>query len=570
MRARTSVLIAAAAALVIAYALYSSGPRVPDSSVLVVELSGELVEAPPLDSLSQLLARGPALPTMILQLDKAAADERIDGLLVHVRPLSIGYAQLQELRDALLRVRERGKPVIALLDVGTMNATRELYLASAADQVYLVPGFLGPLAGISGHFLHLGGLMEKLGIRVEYERSGEYKSAPEMFAAREMSEPARRNATALIDGLFEQIVAGIAEGRGLEPEQVRKLVDEAPTTGAEYVASGLADGIADRSDVLELAGLEGAETVELSLYAQVDPRSLKLRDGPAIAVIFGHGTIVPGQGSRRTAGFAAERIARALETAAKDDDVRAIVLRIDSPGGSPLASDRLWRLIERTKEKLPLVISMGNAAASGGYYVASAATAIVAQPATFTGSIGVFLIRPSYAGLYEKLDIHTEVIQRGALATLSSGDQPLTPAQRARTRSFVRSLYEEFIERVASGRDIAPEEVERLGQGQVWLGHAALENGLVDAVGGLHTAVELAAREAGIDEGVDPERRIFPGPRSLGQQIQDMMRGELRGELRGALLDAFSPLRLPGLLHASVLLLDGEIAYLPSWWLEID
>ena len=178
----------------------------------------------------------------------------------------------------------------------------------------------------------------------------------------------------------------------------------------------------------------------------------------------------------------------------------------------------------------------------------------------------MFLIRPSYARLYEKLDIQTEVIQRGALATLSSSDKPLTPAERDRTRSFVLSLYEEFIDRVSTGREIAPEEVDRLGQGRVWLGDAALANGMVDAMGGLHTAVQLAAREAGLEEGVDPERRIFPGPRSLGQQIQDMM----RSDLRGALLDALSPVRLPEILHASVLQLDGQIAYLPTWWLQID
>ncbi len=565
MRRLIGVLLAAAVVLMIAYALVSSGPQVPDSSVLVLEVAGELGEAPPLDALQQFLAAGPALPTLVLQLDKAAADPRIEGVLLHLRPVQAGFAQIQELRDALARLRLAGKPVIALLELSSLNATREVYLASAADQVYVVPGFLGSFAGLSGNFMFFGGLLDKAGVTVEYERIGAFKSAPETFAERGMSQPARDNANELLDGLFEQIVEGVADGRGLSRDQVRRLIDDAPSTGAEYVDAGLANGIADRSEVLELAGLGGSEELDLETYLQVDPQSLSLRDGPVLGLVFAQGTIVPGEGGRGSRGFAADRVARALESAAEDPDVHAIVLRIDSGGGSALASDQLWRVIRRIAEDRPVVISMGNAAASGGYYLASAASAIVAQPGTITGSIGVFFLRPSFAKLYEKLDVHTEVFARGELSGMAGSAARFTARERERARSVVESLYQDFVQRVSTGRELSSQEVDRLGRGRIWLGSAAYERGLVDEMGSLHTAVERAKLEAGLEANVDPVRRIFPGPRGLGEQVRDLMRGELRGWLLRELLPL--ELRTP-LLEASARL-GGDFAYLPSFWLEL-
>jgi len=549
----------------IAFALFSSGPEVPDSSVLTIELGGPVAEMPPMDPIERFFSQGLALPTLILQLDKAAADPRIQAVLFHIRPLQGGFAQVQELRQGIERVRAAGKPVICLLDMATLNATRELYLATAADKVYLVPAFLGPMAGIAGQFMHLGGLLDKVGVAVEYERVGEYKSAVETFAGYGMSEPARENANALLDGLYAQLVDGIASGRKLEPELVRELVEQAPSTGAEYMSAGLADGIADRDDVLEKAGFADAEEVGLGTYVHVDPTDLELRNGPPVALIFAQGTIVSGGGGRGSRSFSAGRVADALEAASDDEDVQAIVLRIDSGGGSALASDELWRVIRRTAEDTPVVISMGNAAASGGYYLASAANVIVAEPATLTGSIGVFLIRASFGGLYEKLGVDAEVIVRGDYAAINANANLLTEEQRTRTQSIVRSAYDDFLDRVAEGRDMTREEVDQLGRGQVFLGQVAFERGLVDAVGGLHTAVELAKEEAGIDPDVDVERRVYPGPRGL----RDQLREALSGSLRDSLIDAVLPRELPPILDAATALLDGELALLPPYWVEI-
>ena len=565
---RSRLLIAAfvAVALVVAVALFSSGVSIPEGSVLVVELGGELPEAPAADLLDRLSGSGGAmaLPTLLLQLDKARVDERVAAVLLQIRPLDVGYARLQELRDALARLRSAKRRVIALLDLQTLNATREMYLATAADEIYVVPTFLGPLSGVAGQYLHMGGFLSKLGIAVEFERIGDYKSAPEQYAGTQMSAPARAQANELLDGLYEQIVSGIAAGRGMEPASLRALIDQAPSTGKEYVDTGLANGIAGREEVLARAGLEKAEEIELATYAHVDPVELGLRNGPRIALIFGEGTILPGEGSVGSRAFAADRIQEALEEARDDESVRAIVLRINSGGGSALASEQMWRSVQAARQKKPVVVSMADAAASGGYYVASAANGIVAEPATLTGSIGVFLLRPSLGELFNKLEIHSELIKRGRLAGLQAADSQLSSDERERVRTVVRSLYEEFLGRVSTGRNMPVADVDKLGQGHVWLGARAKEQGLVDELGGLDTAVAFAMRESGLDPALDPERVVMPGPRSLGEQIQDVLRGEWRTQLLAGVVGR------PLLDHAQALLALREgAAYLPSDWIEI-
>jgi protease-4 len=553
-------------AIFIALAWFGGGPSIPDRGVLVVELSGELEEAPPTDWYAQFTARGPALPTLILQLDKAGADGRIVGVIVQVRGLDLGLARIQELRDAITRLRATGKTVIALLDLARLNATRELYLASAAERIYVVPGYLGPVAGIAGEVLTLGGLLAKGGIAVEYERIGSYKSAPEILAERELSDVARKSIDELIDGLYEQMVAGIAAGRELTPDAVRALVDASPGTPEEYVAADLADGIADRAELLDLAEFEGAEEVELSDYAEVDPREVGLRDGPAIGLVFGDGTIEQSRGRVPRAGvFEADAIVKALRDAADDEEVRAIVLRVNSPGGSPLASDEIWRELRAVKKQKPVVVSMGDAAASGGYYVASAADAIVAQPATQTGSIGVYLQRVTLGRLFEKLEIGTEVFARGRHATLLASSRALTGEQRERIRELVAAEYEEFLSRVSSGRGLPREAVDAVGQGRVFLGTAAREVRLVDELGGLDAAVARAKREAGIAAEVDPKRVVFPGARSLIEQIEEVTRGDLAGTLLHSLLAA----RVPAVVRAWESVGEGEIALLPPYWIVI-
>ncbi|MEX2206187.1 MAG: signal peptide peptidase SppA [Myxococcota bacterium] len=559
-------LLALSVAGMIAAALWSARARVPENAVLVLELGGELDESPPRDLLGQWQARGPALPSLLLLLDMAVADERVKGVLVHVRPLSVGYARIQELRDALSRVRSAGKPVIALIDATSLNATRELYLASSADKIFVEPASLAPLAGISGQFLHLAGFFEKIGVEWQVSRVGIYKSAVEQFAAREMSPKAREMTDGLLDGIFAQIVDGIAAGRGLEPAAVRALIDAAPGTPDELVAAKLADGIAARQEVLEKAGLTGANELESDSYIRVDATTLGLRSGPTVALVFGEGAIVEERGRGFSKVFAADETVKALDAAAEDDAIRAVVLRVNSPGGGAQPSDKVWRALARVRAKKPVVVSMADAAASGGYYVASGANAIVAEPATLTGSIGVFLLRPSFVGLYEKLAIDSEVIERGAYASVTGGDRPFTPEQQARTDSFIAASYRDFVSRVAEGRGLSTDAVDALGQGRVWLGSDAFARKLVDEVGGLRTAVERARREAGIENEPDPVRLILPAPRSPTEQVRELIRGDV---LRDQLLRALLPADMPFAFALDWLPLDGALAYLPPYWIEI-
>jgi len=558
-------LLAFAVAGMIAAALWSARARVPEQAVLVLELGGELDEAPPRDLLGQLQARGPALPSLLLLLDMAVADARVKAVLVHVRPLAVGYARIQELRDALGRVRGAGKPVVALVDGGSLNATRELYLASAASKVFVEPSALAPLAGISGQFVFLAGFFEKIGIEWEVSRVGEYKSAAEQFAAREMSPQAREMTDSLLDGIFGQIVEGIAAGRELEPAEVRALIERAPGTPDELVAARLADGVAERENVLEKADLRGAEEVEADTYLRVDAQSLGLRSGPTIALVFGDGALVEERGRGFSQVFAADETVKSLDEAAKDDEIRAVVLRVNSPGGGVQASDKVWRAIQRVRAKKPVVVSMADAAASGGYYVASAASTIVAEPATLTGSIGVYLLRPSFSGLYEKLAIGTQAIERGPYAGVAGGDRPFTPAQQARTDEFIAQSYRDFVSRVSEGRGIPADGVDALARGRVWLGSDAFARKLVDEIGGLRTAVERARREAKLESEPDPVRLILPAPRSPAEQLRELVRGDLRERLLQALL----PVELPFAAALEWLPSSGALAYLPPYWIEI-
>ena len=548
----------------VVFVVLPRGPEIPSEGVLVVELGGDLQDEPPVDPLARLMAEGWALPTLLLQLEKAAVDERVRGILLHIRPLSIGFARVQELRDAIVELREAEVPVAALLDMATLNATRELYLASAADEIYLVPGFMGPFVGIAGEFLFLGELMDRVGLDFEYERIGRYKSAPETLAEREMSPPAREMMAELLDTLFAQVVRGIALARELEVDHVRALVDEAPATPEQYLESGLADGVASRAEIVQLIGGEGVEEIELSAYVDVDPRELGLRTGPSIALVFGEGLIVQSAG-RATFGaelFTADRVVAALREAGRDAEIQAVVLRVNSGGGSALASDEIWREVASLQERKPVVVSLSDVAASGGYYVASAAGAVLAEPATITGSIGVYMRRVNLGRLYEKLGIHAEVMTRGRLSSILVSSRPMTPEQRELTRSLVEAAYAQFLKRVSEGRGMSPEEVDEVGRGRVWLGETAHALGLVDEIGGLSAAVERAKRDAGIPADVDPRRVIFPGPRSLAEEIIELLRGST---------DPFAPLArlgIPKPLRGWLALLPEELAYLPAAWLE--
>ena len=538
-RARRSLLgLAIGLVSLGALAQCSRGPDVPQGATLSLTIEGEYSES----EVNPLFARvfgGPkhSLLSLYSALRKAELDPRIAGVVVRVRDLGMGWGRAQEIRDALLRVRKAGKHTTAVLEVEGLGSGA-YFVASAAERVVANPASRSPLLGFAAEPLFLAGLFEKLGVMVEYERVGDYKSAVEMFANEKMSDANREMTNAILDSTEASFLGAVARERGLPPAALRELLDTAPGSPQELLDAKLVDEIAYYEDVVK-----DAHVVEGDDYEGVDLASLGVKPVAKIALVQGVGTVHTGESGMSPGGessLGADTVVEAIHDAVEDDEIRAILFRVDSPGGSPLAADQVWRAVKDARAAgKPVIASFGDVAASGGYYVACGADTIVAQPTTLTGSIGVFVIRPSLGGLLEKLGIGVERLQRGARADVLFGSQPLSPGARAFLQEDVQGVYEQFVSRVAEGRKMTPDAVKKIGGGRVWTGAQAQEIGLVDELGGLYEAA-LAAKEAiGLEPSAAVALVLYPQAPSLAQQV-----GEL---LRGARADALQPLLPPEL-----------------------
>ncbi len=517
----------------------SQEPEIADGSLLVVELSGGYVDGP-----VSILARLRGEQTQSLlgltsELRKAARDPRLHGVVFRVRSLELGWAQAEEIRQAILKLSEKGKRTLAVLEVeGFGNAP--YYLASAAERVAATPGGNSPFVGIAAEYLFLGGLFEKLGVDVEYERVGEYKSAVESYAETKMSDANREQTNALIDSIEGQFVRQIAASRKRSEDQVRLAIDSAPSAPESFVEHGLVDEVATFDAAV--AGLGEHAQVKAEDYARVSPESVGFEATASFAIVHGVGAVVVGAGqfSNGSPVMASDTLAEALHDAAADPEVKAIVLRLDSPGGSPLASDLIWQAIrDIQKQGKPVIASLSDLAASGGYYVASAADAIVSQPQTLTGSIGVFVIRPMLGGLMEKLGVGVESITRGARADLLLSTVPLSAEARAVLRDDVQHTYDRFLDRVAEGRGLDKAAVDKVARGRIWTGEQALAIGLVDRLGGIPEAVLAAKEKVGLAPDADVLLVQYPPPKPVAQQLVEALQGgsvslELLGLPEGA------------------------------------
>jgi protease IV len=504
-----------------------TGAGIESGSWLVVDLEGQYVEGEP-PPLQRIFGRGGrGLASQFSELGKAERDERLGGVFLRVRGLDVGWGKAQDLRRAIVRLREKGKRTVAYLELEKYGSNLEYYVASAADAVYVAPGTRSPFVGMATELFFLGGLFEKLGVTVEYERVGKYKTAVDQFAAKELSDSNREMTEAMLDSLHGQFLADVAAARKLTRDEVAAIVDRGPTSPRELQSEKLIDGAAYFDEVV--AKENDPKLVEDEDYARVEASTVGFSPQASFALIYGAGNVVTGDGEGGPSGgpvMASTRVAKAFEAAAENADVRAIVFRIDSPGGSALASDLIYRAIRKARAKgKPVVASMSDLAASGGYYVAAAADKIVAEPATLTGSIGVFVIRPMLAGALEKLGIGTAALTRGRYADLLLSTQPLSEGARERMRSEVQGIYQQFVARVAEGRGMEPERVNELGRGRVWTGEQAKEHGLVDELGGLRDAVIVAKGLANIPADADVVLQPFPPPKPLVVQIQEAFQG---------------------------------------------
>ena len=501
--------------------------------VLLADFKSGLVEVGGTDLFGAFSGGPLVVRDFVDALDAASRDDRVRGLVVKLGPAGVSIAQAQEIRGAVAGFSASGKFSIAFTESfgGIGGGTVAYYLASAFETIWLQPSGAVGLTGLALEAPFLKGALDKLGVEARVEQRQEYKAAAEMFTRERFSEPARSSLQRLVDSWLSQIVSGVASARGLEPDAVRKLVDQGPYLAPEALDANLVDRLGYWSELVTAVRVSAnldevaASLVGIDRYlADVErPNS----EGPKVALIFGVGAVVPGTGDDPFSGaatFAADSVAKAIGSAAADQDVQAILLRVDSPGGVYTAADTVWREVERASQSgKPVIVSMAGEAASGGYFVAMPADRIVAQPGTVTGSIGVFAGKAVSEALWQKLGITWDEVHAGARATMWSQIRDFPPGAEEKFKRFLDAIYDDFTAKLARGRRLTDAQVDAVARGRVWSGADAHENGLVDVIGGYATAVAEVKQLLGLQ----PEESIdlvpFPAPRSRYERIVGLL-----------------------------------------------
>ena len=564
-----AVLVSVAAVAIMAIAI-GRAPSVQGNSLLVLRLDDDLHEVPSDGVVQQLLEgnKPSGLPAVLEHLRKAKADSRVKAVLIVPTGLQAPlWAKVQEVHDAIVDFRKSGKQAIAFLEyVGE----KEYFIATACDRVVLMPGASLDLNGLATYEVFLRGTLDKIGLYPDILHIGDYKTAYNSLTEKGYT-PAHREATeSMTRDLYDQLVRGIADGRKKSEDEVRALIDEGPFTPDEALRVGLVDDLAyaDQIDALAFGG-KTLTRLETEDYANVTPRSLGLNRGPRIAVIYATGVIASGRGGYDPFSgnvLGADTIIKHIRAARKDRSVRAIVVRIDSPGGSATASDAIWRelvLARDEKKDRPLVVSMSDLAASGGYWIAMASPYIVAQPGTLTGSIGVITGKFVTGGVYEKLGANIDGVSFGKHANIASPARPFSDTERAKIEAMMQDTYDEFVEKAAQARNMPPEKLDAIAQGRVWTGRQAKAIGLVDELGGLSQAIAAAKQRAKIAADADVEIVVFPPRRSVYELLSQGFRSE-ESLLKVLALPA-DERRVLGTLAAPLLFRTGEpLALMPS------
>ena len=494
-----------------AYALMSVEPAVPDRATIVLRIDG-LAEGSA-GSVANLFTaeRSLTLDEVRESLARAKADPRVASVIIRPGDLPAAYwAKIQDVRDAILDFRQSGKPAFAYLEYG---GQREYYLATACDQVVLMPNSPLELTGLVSYELFLRGALDRIGAYPDMHHVGEYKTAANQLTEQTFTAEHREMSESLNRDLFEQLVRGVAEGRNKTEAEVRALVDQGPFLAEAARDAGLVDAVVyeDQLGDLITGASDELRLLEGVSYARGRSTSLGFGRGSRIGVIHVAGTIASGRsGVDPIFGGVAgsDSVIEQIRRARNDASLRATILRIDSPGGSTIASDVIWRELAVTREEhpdRPLVVSMSDLAASGGYYIAMPADAIVAQPGTLTGSIGIYGGKILTGGVYEKLGMNIETVSAGRFADMNSPVRPYDEAEQAKLQEQLLAFYEQFVRKVAESRQMSPEQVEALAQGRVWTGRQAKEIGLVDELGGFAAAVALAKQRADLPADAEVE-----------------------------------------------------------------
>ena len=509
-------------------AIRGGEPSIRDNSVLTLRVSGALPDYSPDDPFKRVFG-GPdqSLTGLVMQFKKAKVDKRIKAILLDINMSGVGWGKAEEIRDAIADFRTSGKPVYAFIEFGL---NKEYYIATACDKIIVPPPGELFINGLAADVMFFRGSLDKLGIYPDIYQIGKYKSAGDMFTQKQMTDAHRQYINELLDDLYGRYINAIAQARHKTPDEVRALIDEAPYNADKAKAAGLIDEELYRDQVesqfKKLLGYKETDTlavVRSSDYRDVAPESLGLNKGERIAVIYASGEIGSGSSQNSPSGdqsIGSDTLAKALTDAAADKSIKAIVMRVDSPGGSGLASDIIWHAVESANQKKPVVVSMSDVAASGGYYISASASKIVAQPSTITGSIGVVAGKPVMRGFYDWLGISNEYVLRGKTAGMFRETEKFSDDERAKFVDWIKTTYyRDFVPKVAKGRKKDPEFIDSVGQGRVWTGGQAKDRSLVDEFGGLDRAIDVAKQLAKIPADKGVERVIMPYPVTFLQQL---------------------------------------------------
>lgn len=492
----------------------------PERMVLRVTIDGQIPDGRIRPSLL-VGDLGPTMREYVLGLQTAAEDDRVVGVAAYLGAASLNTAQAQELRDSIAKLRAAGKFVHVFSDDlgGIGGGTARYYAASAFDEIWLQPSGGVGLIGLAMEMPFVQGALEKLEVETRFGSRHEYKSAVEVFTRDRLSPPARENLQALLDSLFDQMATGIAERRGLSKEAVRALVDRGPYLAEEALAEGLVDRLGYFDEYMDAAlELAGDEAEEVPFRRYLSGIEGPDEDAPKVALIYGRGTITAGNadddGLFDEPGFEAYTVADAISDAIEDEDIEAILFRVDSPGGSYVASDIVWREVARARDSgKPVVVSMAGTAASGGYFVSMAATSIVAQPGTITGSIGVYGGKVVSRKFWEDLGITWDGLHVGKRAAMWSFIQDFPPGAEQRFAEMLDFIYRDFTGKAMADRGLDEAQIDAVARGRVWTGQDALEAGLVDALGGYAVAMDRIRESLDLDPEGELNLVIWPRQR---------------------------------------------------------
>ena len=488
--------------------------------LLELDLTIPLVEVVPNDPIGALLARRrPRLRTVLRTLHEAGEDSHVRGLLVKVGRAKLSWALMHEVRAGLLAFAASGKPLVAWAEsLGDGTGAVDYVLATGCPEIWLQPtGELGPL-GIAAEATFLRGALDKLGVEPQFGQRKEYKNAADQFLRTEFTPAHREAVDRVVESSWESAVDAVAAARSLPVERVRELADGGPLSAPEALSTGLVDRLGYRDEVYASMRSRVGTDARLLFADQWQPRrravTLLRRPAGVVALVEGRGEITSGRSRYGPGGtrMGSDTVSAALRAARRDDKVRSVLFRVDSPGGSAVASDAIWREVVLTREAgKPVVVSMGAVAGSGGYYVSCAADAILAQPSTITGSIGVLGGKLVITGLLERLGVGTGAVSRGS-ARMYSARSGFTPDDWAKLDEMLDRVYDDFVGKVADGRAMSVEAVEIVARGRIWSGADALRNGLIDRIGGVRDAAALARQKGGLkpDAPIRPALNVSP------------------------------------------------------------